>query len=142
MLVKVIVHGLPDVAAVLELVPVHPVYCVPLATALLRLVVMLVRSVLRAAKIPIVEPAVGAVLEARLEKGRGPVVSVLVQKGTLKVGDYILAGQHYGKVKAMVDYCSLAITRTKRLIKSILNSLFQTHCKFASSDLKFLSVNP
>lgn len=47
--------------------------------------------------------ASGTVLEARLEKGRGPVVSVLVSRGTLKVGDPIVAGPYAGKVKALMD---------------------------------------
>jgi translation initiation factor IF-2 len=46
----------------------------------------------------------GTVLESRLEKGRGPVMSVLVARGTLKVGDAIVAGEHAGKVKAMRDH--------------------------------------
>ncbi|MCM2279622.1 MAG: translation initiation factor IF-2 [Oligoflexia bacterium] len=48
-------------------------------------------------------PATGTVLEARLEKGRGPVVSVLISRGTLKVGDPIVSGQYAGKVKALMD---------------------------------------
>jgi translation initiation factor IF-2 len=47
--------------------------------------------------------AVGTVVEASLDKGRGYVATVLVQNGTLKVGDVILAGQYFGRVKAMVD---------------------------------------
>jgi translation initiation factor IF-2 len=47
--------------------------------------------------------AVGTVVEAYLDKGRGYVSTILVQAGTLKVGDYVLAGQHSGKVKAMHD---------------------------------------
>ena len=47
--------------------------------------------------------AVGAVVEALLDKGRGYVSTVLVQAGTLKIGDYILAGKHSGKVRAMFD---------------------------------------
>ncbi|MEN8846307.1 MAG: translation initiation factor IF-2 [Candidatus Arcticimaribacter sp.] len=47
--------------------------------------------------------ATGTVVEAFLDKGRGYVSTVLVQAGTLKVGDYVLAGQHSGKVKAMHD---------------------------------------
>ncbi|NJN28157.1 MAG: translation initiation factor IF-2 [Cyclobacteriaceae bacterium] len=48
--------------------------------------------------------AVGTVVEAELDKGRGYVTTVLVQSGTLKVGDVILAGSHFGKVKAMYDH--------------------------------------
>ena len=47
--------------------------------------------------------AVGTVLEAALDKGRGYVADILVQNGTLKVGDYLLAGKYHGKVKAMYD---------------------------------------
>jgi translation initiation factor IF-2 len=46
-------------------------------------------------------PAVGTVIEARLEKGRGPVATVIVQTGTLRVGDVVVAGVTYGKVKAL-----------------------------------------
>lgn len=46
----------------------------------------------------------GIVIEARLDKGRGPVASVLVQKGTLNVGDHIAVGTAYGKVRAMLDH--------------------------------------
>ncbi len=45
----------------------------------------------------------GVVVEARLERGRGPVSTVLVQEGTLRVGDPIFAGPHHGKVRAMLD---------------------------------------
>jgi translation initiation factor IF-2 len=47
--------------------------------------------------------AVGAVLEANLEAGRGPVATVMVQKGLLKVGDPVVAGAAYGKVKALIN---------------------------------------
>ena len=46
----------------------------------------------------------GIVIEARLDKGRGPVASVLVQKGTLNVGDHIAVGTAFGKVRAMLDH--------------------------------------
>ena len=46
---------------------------------------------------------VGAVVEALLDKGRGYVSTILVQAGTLKIGDYLLAGKHSGKVRAMFD---------------------------------------
>ncbi|MBQ3599700.1 MAG: translation initiation factor IF-2, partial [Lachnospiraceae bacterium] len=45
----------------------------------------------------------GIVIEAQLDKGRGPVATVLVQKGTLRVGDSIAVGKAYGKVRAMID---------------------------------------
>ncbi len=48
--------------------------------------------------------AIGTVVEASLDKGRGYVTTILVQGGTLKVGDIILAGAHHGRVKAMTDY--------------------------------------
>jgi translation initiation factor IF-2 len=48
-------------------------------------------------------PAMGCILEARLEKGRGPVATVLVQEGTLKKGDAIVTGLHYGRVRMLVN---------------------------------------
>ncbi|WP_026711172.1 translation initiation factor IF-2 [Flavobacterium filum] len=49
------------------------------------------------------KPAVGTVIEAFLDKGKGYISTVLVQAGTLRVGDYVLAGKNHGKVKAMHD---------------------------------------
>jgi translation initiation factor IF-2 len=49
------------------------------------------------------KPAVGTVLEARLDKGRGPVATVLIQDGTLRVGDTVVAGAVTGKVRALAD---------------------------------------
>jgi translation initiation factor IF-2 len=48
-------------------------------------------------------PAAGVVLESSIEKGRGPVATVLVKRGTLKAGDPILAGQEFGRVRVMFD---------------------------------------
>ncbi len=52
---------------------------------------------------PVDAMAKGLVIEAKLDKGRGPVATVLVQSGTLKTGDVVLAGQTYGRVRAMLD---------------------------------------
>lgn len=54
-------------------------------------------------KAPVEAPAKGLVIEAKLDKGRGPVATVLVQSGTLKKGDVVLAGSSYGRVRAMLD---------------------------------------
>jgi len=48
-------------------------------------------------------PAMGTVLEAKLDRGRGPVATVLVRNGTLKVGDYFICGSVFGRVRAMFD---------------------------------------
>ncbi len=49
------------------------------------------------------KPSTGVVIEAKIEKGRGPVATVLVQEGTLRAGDALVTGTHYGKIRAMVD---------------------------------------
>ncbi len=54
-------------------------------------------------------PAQGIVIESRLDKGRGPVASLLIQSGTLKQGDVVLAGLHFGRVRAMLDENSNSI---------------------------------
>ncbi|MEN9892203.1 MAG: hypothetical protein RLY78_2498, partial [Pseudomonadota bacterium] len=54
-------------------------------------------------KAPVEANAKGLVIEAKLDKGRGPVATVLVQSGTLKKGDVVLAGSSYGRVRAMID---------------------------------------
>jgi translation initiation factor IF-2 len=54
-------------------------------------------------KAPVEAPARGVVIEARLDKGRGPVATVLVQSGTLRRGDVVLSGAVHGRVRAMLD---------------------------------------
>ena len=54
-------------------------------------------------KAPVDAPAKGLVVEAQLDKGKGPIATVLVQSGTLKRGDVVLAGTAYGRVRAMLD---------------------------------------
>ena len=58
---------------------------------------------------PVDAPARGLVIEAKLDKGRGPVATILVQSGTLKRGDVVLAGSAYGRVRAMLDENGKAI---------------------------------
>jgi len=60
-------------------------------------------------KAPTEAPARGLVVEARLDKGRGPVATILVQSGTLKRGDVVLAGSSFGRVRAMLDENGKAI---------------------------------
>ena len=55
-------------------------------------------------------PAEGTVIEGRLDRGRGPVATVLVQKGTLKQGDIVVAGAEWGRVRAMLDDKGRAVT--------------------------------
>ncbi len=55
--------------------------------------------------------ASGTVIESKLDPGRGPVVSILIQRGTLHVGDALVAGAHFGRVRAMHDFTG---ARTKR----------------------------
>lgn len=55
-------------------------------------------------------PPSGTVLEARVEKGRGPVSTLLVQNGTLRVGDTLLVSGYYGRIKAMFDFRGKRIT--------------------------------
>ncbi len=55
--------------------------------------------------------AVGTVIEARLDKGRGPVATIIVQTGTLKVGDSVVVGNTYGKIKALENSAGKRITK-------------------------------
>ena len=49
------------------------------------------------------KPAIGIVIEAELSKGKGPIATVLVSNGTLRIGDIVMAGLNYGRIKAMLD---------------------------------------
>ena len=62
-------------------------------------------------KAPVDAPAKGIVIEARLDKGRGPVATILVQSGTLNRGDALLAGASFGRVRAMLDENGKPITK-------------------------------
>jgi len=64
---------------------------------------ILLQSEVLELKAPDTGPARGVVIESRLDKGRGPVASVLVQSGLLKKGDIILAGQEFGRVRGLYD---------------------------------------
>lgn len=64
---------------------------------------VLLQSELLELKAPADVPGQGLVIESRLDKGRGSVCSLLVQSGTLRKGDIVLAGQHYGRVRAMLN---------------------------------------
>jgi translation initiation factor IF-2 len=55
--------------------------------------------------------ASGSVIESKLDPGRGPVVTVLIQRGTLRVGDSLVAGAHFGRVRAMSDYLGARMKR-------------------------------
>ncbi len=65
---------------------------------------------------PVANPrpmASGTVIESRLDPGRGPVTSLLVQRGTLRVGDVLLAGDSYGRVRAMNDHTGAPMAEAK-----------------------------
>ncbi|MCH2556314.1 MAG: translation initiation factor IF-2 [Alcanivorax sp.] len=64
---------------------------------------VLLQSELLELTAPATGPASGVVIESRIEKGRGTVASILVQSGELNVGDMLLAGAHYGRVRALID---------------------------------------
>ncbi|WP_026610599.1 translation initiation factor IF-2 [Methylocaldum szegediense] len=64
---------------------------------------ILVQAEVLELKAPIEIPASGVVLESKLEKGRGPVADILVQRGQLKKGDFILCGMEFGRVRAMFN---------------------------------------
>ena len=79
---------------------------------------MLLQAEVLELKAPVDAQAKGLVIEAQLDKGRGPVATVLVQSGTLKRGDVVLAGSSYGRVRAMLDENGKPIKRPARRSRS------------------------
>ncbi len=71
---------------------------------------VLVQAEVLELKAPMDVPAHGIVIESRLDKGRGAIASVLVQRGTLKAGDIVLAGQQFGRIRAMLDESGRPVT--------------------------------
>jgi translation initiation factor IF-2 len=74
-------------------------------------------------KAPVHAPAKGVVVESRLDKGRGPVATVLVKSGTLKKGDVVLAGHVFGRVRAMNDENGKAIAEAGPAIPAEIQGL-------------------
>jgi len=64
---------------------------------------ILVQAEVLELKAPVKVPAIGVVLESKLDKGRGPVADILVEKGVLRKGDFILCGQEFGRIRAMFN---------------------------------------
>ncbi len=101
-----------------ELVPEEwggDVICVPVSALTGNGIDKLLESVLLVAEIKELKAnpdraAKGTVIEARLDKGRGPIATLLVQNGTLKAGDIVVAGTAVGRVRAMVDDCGRKVT--------------------------------
>jgi translation initiation factor IF-2 len=58
-------------------------------------------------------PASGTVIESKLDPGRGPVVTVLISRGTLEIGDALVAGAHWGRVRAMSDFLGNRVTEAQ-----------------------------
>ena len=71
---------------------------------------ILLQSELLELKAPTTGSATGVVIESRIEKGRGTVASILIQAGQLNIGDMLLAGAHFGRVRAMADENGKPIT--------------------------------
>ena len=101
-----------------ELVPEEwggDVICVPVSALTGSGIDKLLESVLLVAEIKELKAnpdraAKGSVIEARLDKGRGPIATLLVQNGTLHAGDIVVAGTAVGRVRAMVDDCGRKVT--------------------------------
>ncbi len=99
---------------------------------------ILVLAEMQDLKAPVNCLAHGVVIEAHLDKGHGPVASVLVQRGTLRQGDILLAGLHYGRVRAMFDDLGKKITEA---IPSIPVEVLGLSGVPSSGDEVIVSVN-
>ncbi len=74
-------------------------------------------------KAPVAVPARGIVIESALDKGRGPVATVLVQRGTLNKGDVLLAGREFGRVRVLLDENGKPLTSAKPSIPAVVLGL-------------------
>lgn len=88
-------------------------------------------------KAPVNTPAKGIVIEARLDKGRGPVATILVQTGTLVKGDMVLAGASFGRVRAMLDENGRPVTQAGPSIPVEIQGL--TDVPHAGEDIMVLN---
>ncbi len=89
------------------------------------------------------QPAAGSVIEARLDQGKGPVATLLVQQGTLHVGDPIVAGHTFGRVRTMTNERGRELKKaTPSMPVSItgLNEVPEAGDRYASSTMKRLPV--
>jgi translation initiation factor IF-2 len=68
-------------------------------------------------------PAVGTVIDSYLERGRGPIATVLVQDGTLRVGDHIVAGSAYGRVRALIDDAGRRVKEAGPSMPSVITGI-------------------
>lgn len=88
-------------------------------------------------KAPVNTPAKGIVIEARLDKGRGPVATILIQTGTLVKGDMVLAGASFGRVRAMLDENGRPVTQAGPSIPVEIQGL--TDVPHAGEDIMVLN---
>ena len=90
--------------------------CVPIAAKMGKNIDKLLEMILLVADVQELKAnpnrnAVGTIIESRLDKGKGPIASVLVQNGTLKVGDTVVSGIAFGRIRAMMDENGKAVKR-------------------------------
>lgn len=88
--------------------------------------VILLQAEVLELKAVVASPAKGTVIESSLDKGRGPVATILVQSGTLRKGDMVLAGQEYGRVRALFDEAGNAVSEAGPSIPVVVLGLSGT----------------